>query len=45
VCAVAPVKIALRFGEHCGEVTKQFVNRIPSRAIRSKFGVVTTGFP
>lgn len=34
-----PVRILARDGEHFGFEVKQLVNRTPSRATRSKFGV------
>jgi hypothetical protein len=44
-CGVHPVKIADRFGLHCGEATKQWSNFMPRAARRSRLGVLIAGFP
>src|SRR6266550_6703177 len=45
VCAYCPVRKLLRLGEHNGMETKKFLNRAPSLAMRSIFGVFATGWP
>ena len=45
VCGAQPVKIAERFGLHCGDATKQLAKRTPSRARRSRLGVRTWVLP
>src|SRR6185436_1377396 len=45
VCAYCPVRKPARLGEQSGVVANAFVNRAPSRASRSMFGVSMNGWP
>src|SRR5207248_11046802 len=45
VCEYAPVKKLARDGRHRALVTKALRNRTPSRAMRSMFGVFSSGLP